>query len=332
MFSEILRFPYSIVRPVYERTAFHRSVIEELENPELQRAYSICRSITKSYARTFYLAIRFLPNQKQRDIFAIYSLCRCLDNLVDEMEGKKDKNEIVDKIFEWKSNLERVYENKYWGTNPVLSAFANTLNERNIPIDFPFLLIDGIMMDLTKDRYQNFEELYDYSYKVASVVGLMVSEVFGYTDKEALSYAVDLGIAMQLTNILRDVGEDLERGRIYLPADEMNQFGVREGDLLQHKMSANFVDFMKFQIERARTYYNRAEIGIAMLSKDSRLPVYLAHINYSRILDAIVENQYQVFSRRAHLNTIQKLTALPKCFWKLKLKSAFLQKNYKLAK
>ena len=140
----------------------------------------------------------------------------------------------------------------------------------------------------------------------------MTSRVFGYTDESALDYAIDLGIAMQLTNILRDVGEDLERDRIYLPKEDLLRFDVDEKELFAGEMTQNFIEMMQFQIARAREYYNRADIGIKMLARDSRLPVYLARYNYSKILDKIEENGYNVFNRRAYLSGVEKLSILPK--------------------
>lgn len=317
--SHILRYPYYLFRPVYERTSFHRKVIDELPDPEMQHAYNACRLITRQYAKTFYMSTRFLPTSKQRNIFAIYSLCRCLDNLVDELKDENGKNVnmtgVAGRINQWKSDLEMVYDNRYYGDNLVLKAFSDTLETQKISIELPFLLIEGVVADLKKNRYANFGELYDYSYKVASVVGLMIAEVFGYSDKNALKYAADLGIAMQLTNILRDVGEDLQRDRIYLPQDEMAQFGVTESDLLAHKLTDNFIRLMQFQIRRAHDYYQRAEPGIMMLNADSRLPVYLAHQNYSAILNRIAENGYDVFNRRAYLSKSEKLAKLPRTWW-----------------
>ena len=319
MLSNILRYQFSLIRPVYEKTSFHKSVIEEIADPEMKRAYTVCRTITKQYAKTFYMATRFLPNEKQRHIFAIYSLCRCLDNLVDEIEDQSHSSmsipQILEQLEQWKYELKMVYENRYYGSNPVLKAFSDTLSDNNISIDLPLLLIEGISTDLTKKRYENFQEVYDYAYKVASVVGLMISEVFGYSDEKALEHALQLGIAMQLTNILRDVGEDLGRNRIYLPADEMRQFHITEESLFAHDLSYDFIEFMQFQIRRARNYYDLAEPGILMLSADSRLPVYLAHQNYSAILDRIEENGYQVFTQRAYLTKGEKLTKLPRTWW-----------------
>lgn len=314
-----------MLRPIYERTSFHRSVIEEINDTDLRPAYSHCRAITRYYAKTFYMATRFLPNEKQRSIFAIYGLCRYLDNLVDEYEDLTenqsiDINEIDLRLNEFKENLIAIYNGQRSG-DPILAAFGDTLKRYHIPIDLPFLLIDGVRSDLEKNRYNNFQELYNYSYRVASVVGLMTSRVFGYEDEAALEYAIDLGIAMQLTNILRDVGEDIGRNRIYLPADELLKFGVSEKDLFNGEITENFTHLMKFQVRRARKYYEKADQGIAMLTKDSRLPVYLAHYNYSRILDKIEANEYDVFSERAYLNRFEKFTILPRIFVKMRTAS-----------
>jgi len=320
--NNILRVPISLFRPFYEKTHFHKGVITELKDKELQKAYARCRMITKVHAKTFYMATRFLPNHKQRSIFAIYGLCRYVDDLVDEAEDLIFKHEISHiEIFEklelFKENLINTYKNvdQY---DPILVAFSDTLKRFDISLELPLLLLDGVKMDLTKNRYESFDELYDYSYKVASVVGLMTSEVFGYKDKKALDYAVDLGIAMQLTNILRDVGEDLRRDRIYLPRVEMNSFNVRLDSFKKREQAPEFIEFMKFQIARARRYYKNADKGISMLNRDSRLPVLLARENYSRILDKIEENDYNVFEQRAYLNSTEKFYILPKVVYSLK--------------
>lgn len=320
--SEILRIPYTFFRPLYEKTSFHRSVIEELNDHGLRNAYSHCRAITRFYAKTFYMATRFLPNEKQRSIFAIYGLCRYIDNLVDEATDLVDLNsintlEIAEKLQHFEHKLTSIYRG-HKTDDPILKAFFDTATKYDIALELPLMLIEGVRMDLTKSRYADFEELYDYSYKVASVVGLMTSQVFDYEDKKALEYAVDLGIAMQLTNILRDIGEDLERDRIYLPKEDLDRFDISEEELFAKERSEKFVEMMKFQIQRAREYYERADLGITMLSEDSRLPVYLARYNYGRILDKIEENEYEVFSERAHLNGFEKFTILPKIFVKMK--------------
>lgn len=323
--SQLMNIPYTMIRPLYERTAWHRSVIEEIEDHRLKSAYRHCRNITRFYAKTFYLATRFLPNQKQRSIFAIYGLCRYIDNLVDETEDLSTNTDLtlieVDrKLNEVRDKLEIIYRGGEVDDS-ILTAFADTLKKYHIPEELPFELMEGVRMDLVKNRFDTFEEIYEYSYKVASVVGLMTSRVFGYTDDTALDYAVDLGIAMQLTNILRDVGEDLERDRIYVPQEDLIRFGVSEADLFAGEMSQNFIEMMQFQIARAREYYNRADIGVKMLARDSRLPVYLARYNYAKILDKIEENGYNVFKQRAYLTGMQKLSILPKILLELRLDS-----------
>ena len=319
--TNLLRLPYTILRPLYERTSIHRSVIEELTDQRLKKAYTHCRLITRNHAKTFYMATRFLPNRKQRAIFAIYGLCRYLDDLVDEAEDlmfnkKISCSDIEDKLQLFRDKLIRSYNGKEQ-SDPILIAFSDVLSTYNISIDLPLQLIEGVEMDLRKNRYNSFSEVYDYSYKVASVVGLMTSEVFGYSKPEALDYAIDLGIAMQLTNILRDVGEDIHKNRIYLPLEELKKFNVSETDFIEKNLTNDFKALIHFQIERAREYYERADKGISMLDKDSRLPVALASENYSRILNKIEENDYKIFEQRAYLNSREKFYILPKVMYKV---------------
>jgi len=321
--TSTLKISYSYLRPFYERSSCHTSVIEELPNDYLKATYSRCRAITRQYAKTFYLAIRFLPNNKQRGIFAIYGLCRYLDNLVDEGHDLANPDKVISgkeinaKLDLVIKELEDIYSGKKT-KNSILAAFADVIKEYNIPIKYPLLLIEGIRQDIIKTRYKTFEEVYDYSYKVASVVGLMTSEIFGYTDNKAVDYAIDLGIAMQLTNILRDIDEDLERDRIYLPKTELDAFNITEQQLFERSFDSKFEAFMKFQIDRARSYYEQAEKGIALLSKDSQLPVYLAHRNYSRILNKIEKNRYNVFGKRVYLSQTEKLMVLPSVLLKIR--------------
>lgn len=175
---------------------------------------------------------------------------------------------------------------------------------------------------LGQDRYKNFEELYLYCYRVAGTVGLMTLPILGtakgYTEAEAVEPAVALGIALQLTNILRDVGEDLERGRIYLPQDELAQFGLTEQDLFACKVTDKYKEFMKFQIQRARDYYARASTGIPMLAPDGRLAVQASLDLYGRILSVIERNDYDNFNKRAYTTKLEKLTILPQSYLTMK--------------
>jgi phytoene synthase len=321
--TDLFRIPYALLKPLYQRTSFHRSVIEELNDERLKEAYAECRAITRYHAKTFYMATRFLPNHKQRGIFAIYSLCRYIDDLVDEAEDLLEKRELTEddirfKLESWKQKLRDTYDGKAHD-NDILIAFSDVLRQYHIPIEMPFELMEGVCMDLFKNRYETFDELYDYSFKVASIVGLMTSQVFGYQSQEALGYAVDLGIAMQLTNILRDVGEDLQRNRIYLPQEDLDRFNVSEEELFNHRRTENVIELLDFQIKRTRRYYQRSDKGIGLLSSDSRLPVYLARQNYGRILDKIEENNYNVFNKRAYLNATEKFSILPRAYYQMKV-------------
>jgi phytoene synthase len=304
-------------------------VIDEVESEKLKEAYAKCRSITRYHAKTFYMATRFLPNHKQRGIFAIYSLCRYVDDLVDETEDLVDNEKLSQqgvkiKLDTWKKKLQDTYDGKTL-ENPILLAFSDVLKQYHIPIEMPFELMEGVCMDLYKSRYETFDELYEYSFKVASIVGLMTSQVFGYESREALGYAADLGIAMQLTNILRDIGEDLQRDRIYLPQEDLERFNVTEQDLFNCSQDKRVVDLLSFEIDRTRWFYNRSDKGIALLSRDSQLPVYMARQNYSRILDKIEENNYNVFDFRAYLNTTEKLSILPQAYYQMKKGKSWLK-------
>jgi phytoene synthase len=174
-------------------------------------------------------------------------------------------------------------------------------------------------MDIEFSKFETFDELYVYCYKVASVVGLMTSEIFGYSDRHALQHAIELGIAMQLTNILRDIGEDIDRGRIYLPMEDLKRFNYSEEEFMKKTMNGNFLELMKFQIERARSYYRSAEKGIPMLQKESRFAVMISSENYCNILNAIEENGYDVFTRRAYRSFYQKISTIPAIWYKTRL-------------
>ncbi|TCD48533.1 phytoene/squalene synthase family protein [Chlorobium sp. N1] len=286
----------------------------------LEDAYRYCRAVAKHHAKTFYLASLFLPKAQQKPIFAIYALLRTVDDLVDNAEaeleaGSITRPEINRRLEEWKEKLRRCYEGEHGGDR-IMMAWHDTLQSFNVPIELPLDLIDGVAMDIEFKPFHTFDELYVYCYKVASVVGLMTSEIFGYSDRQALQHAIDLGIAMQLTNILRDVGEDIDRNRIYIPLEDLERFGYSRREFMQRKMDERFVKLMQFQIERARSYYRSADRGIPMLEKHSRLAVALSSVNYGNILTAIEENGYDVFTKRAYRSFTQKIMTIPEIWLK----------------
>jgi len=277
---------------------------------ELERAYSYCRQTTRTHAKSFYFCSRFLPREKRRAIYAVYALCRHVDDAVDAAGVRGERDALI-AVERWRAELDAVYTSGR-ASSPVLLAWRDMLTRFRIKQELPLELMRGVLMDTHIKRYETWEDLRVYCYRVASVVGLMSSEIFGYEEPRTLYYAEQLGLAMQLTNILRDVGEDARMGRIYLPQEDARRFGYTEADLLGGKLSEPFFALMNFEIERARALYREAEQGIPLLAQEARLTVLLAARLYARILDEIERNSYDVFTRRAHLSLAGKLRAAPR--------------------
>lgn len=282
----------------------------------IDEAYRYCESVTRRHAKSFYFAARFLPAAKRRSVFPIYAFCRHVDDEIDGI-GEGDTTAAVASVERWKRNLEDVYEGRTpdapdEGQREVFVAWSDLLRRFPIPIDAALDLVRGVLMDTVVRRYETFDDLYVYCYRVASTVGLMSSEILGYSDRSALDQAEAMGIAMQLTNIIRDVREDAAMGRIYLPAEDLRRFGVTEDQIMAGRMDARFVELMRFQVSRARDYYRLGEQGIGLLERDSRFTVLLAARIYARILDDVERRNYDVFSGRAHTTKAQKLLAMPR--------------------
>ncbi len=294
-------------------TVSRQRFLPALDPKQLSLAYEYCSKVSWKHAKTFYFATHFLPAHKRFPVYAVYALCRYVDDLVDRSDETRQsltKEKILALLNQWRADLDSCY-NGLIVDHPIMMAWYDMLQRYSIPKSLPLELIDGVCMDLKTSRYQTFDDLYVYCYKVASVVGLMTSEIFGYSSTDALDYAIKLGIAMQLTNILRDVGEDARRGRIYIPLEDLEHFKYTEQDLFNNILDERFVALMQFQIERARHYYADADMGIPLLSKDSRLAVRISRVNYSKILDCIEKNKYDVFSRRAYVSFAGKILSLP---------------------
>ncbi|HEY9798091.1 MAG TPA: phytoene synthase [Leptolyngbyaceae cyanobacterium] len=282
-------------------------------------AYEFCRQITEKYSKTFYLGTLLMPEEKRRAIWAIYVWCRRTDELVD---GPQSRLTTPETLARWEQQLESVFAGQPLDDPDV--ALVDTL--QRFPMDIqPFRdMIAGQRMDLYRSRYETFEELKVYCYRVAGTVGLMTSPVLGFNDSSSkapwerqldgnnpVEEAIALGIANQLTNILRDVGEDAQRGRVYLPLEELALFDYTEEDLFNGVVDDRWRELMRFQIQRARKFYTQAESGIRGLCPDSRWPVWAALMLYQGILDVIERNQYDVFSQRAYVPKPQKLLTLP---------------------
>ena len=272
---------------------------------QLKDAYEECRLITKREAKNFFYAFVTLPAEKRRAIYAAYAFCRHCDDAVDRSASPESKVEALSSLS---AQLDAAYKNRPNGA--VFMALAHSAQTYNIPQRYFQDVINGVEMDLTKHRYETFEELRLYCYRVASVVGLICLEIFGYRDPKAREYAIDLGLAMQMTNILRDVQEDLERDRVYLPQDEMKRYGYSEEELMKEVRNDAQKRFMAFQVDRAQKLFRSGARLLPYLSIRSRAcPAVMAQV-YMRILSRIEANDYNVFDGRISLSSREKLLVM----------------------
>lgn len=269
----------------------------------LDRAFSICSRITSRHSRTFHLASALLPSEKRKATRALYAFCRHTDDLVDQAGSDR-----AEALAQWRRRLADPCPPD---DDPVFLAWARTRAAYRIPIRYPQQLIDGVARDLVTTRYATFDDLAEYCYGVASTVGLMSMHIIGFAGPEAVPYAIKMGVALQMTNILRDVGEDWQRGRLYLPQDDLASFGLTEDDVAREQIDDNWRFLMRFQIERAHRLYDESWPGIALLNRDGQFAIAAAADLYRAILGAIEANDYDVFRRRAHIGMLGKIGRLP---------------------
>jgi phytoene synthase len=285
----------------------HATQLSLLERDRVFRAaVKQCEQITAEHSRSFYLASGLLPAVKRRAMRVLYALCRTADDLADEPSDQP-----LEKLQELRRGVRGAGTTRQ---DAVLTAWEGIRNCYKIPLCYVDQLLDGVESDLVRNRYQTFEDLSVYCYNVASTVGLMSMRITGFSSQLAVPYAIKLGIALQLTNILRDVGEDWASGRLYLPQEELDAFGLGEAEVAAGKADPRWRDFMRFQISRARQLYAEAIPGISLLHRDGRLAVSAAAVLYRGILEDIEKHQYDVFSRRAFVSRGRKLAALPIAF------------------
>jgi 15-cis-phytoene synthase len=276
----------------------------------LDAAYHQCEVITRVHSRTFYLASALLPSEKRRAVRSLYAFCRVTDNIADSPTDDRIKHS---QLVAWQ---QRVMNGQSNSDDPILLAWAATKARYSIPSGYAEQLITGVMRDLKQKRYQTFAELAEYSYGVASTVGLMAMHIIGFSGEEALPYAVKLGVALQITNILRDVGEDWRVGRLYLPLEELESFGLDGQTIAAGQVTDRWREFMRFQINRNRRLYIESLPGIALLNPEGRFAIAAAAQLYQAILSDIEQHDYNVFNRRAQVSTIGKLTRLPGIWWR----------------
>ena len=273
----------------------------------MQAAYALCWDITRARAKNFYYASWALPAQQRRAIYAAYAFCRRCDDIADGEAAVEHKRSA---LREARARLRRETDGR--PPDPVFEALRHTIDTCSIPVRLFEEVVDGVEMDLVKTRYENFEELRRYCFSVASAVGLISIEVFGYDDEAAKEYAIDLGIAMQLTNILRDVKEDAQRGRIYIPLDELAAFGYSEQQLIDGVVNEQFMDLMRHQVARARRYFASGSRLMPLIGVRARACSGVLAGVYGALLDSIERSGYDVFQRRIGLSTRRKLLIMAK--------------------
>ncbi|MGA8146198.1 MAG: presqualene diphosphate synthase HpnD [Gallionellaceae bacterium] len=269
-----------------------------------------CQQKAAASGSSFYYSFMFLPPDKRRAITALYAFCREVDDVVDECS---DENVARTKLAWWRGQVAAIYHGM--PQHPVCQALAPMVKQFNLPQEHLLEIVDGMEMDLNRHSYENFKSLQLYCYRVASVVGLMAAEIFGYTDRRTLKYAHDLGIAFQLTNIIRDVGEDARRGRIYLPLDELQQFGVGASDILNGRENEDFYKLMQFQIERAQRFYQQAFEQLPDADRKAQRTGLIMAAIYRTTLDEIGRSGCHVLRERISLTPLRKLWLAYKTWW-----------------
>lgn len=277
----------------------------------LQVAYKQAEKITAEHSKSFYFASALLPEEKRSAVRALYAFCRTVDDIVDESTDDQRES----RLDYWRGMIEHA---SFLDGDLVAAAWADTLARYHIPRHYALQLIDGVNRDLTQTRYQTFEELATYCYGVASTVGLMSMYIVGFKSSDAVPYAIKLGVALQMTNILRDIGEDYQNGRLYLPREELAFHGIREQDIAEGRITDNWRQFMKFQIERTRHLYEDSWAGVKLLEREGQLAIGAASVFYQGILDEIEKNDYDVFTRRASLSAMGKASKIPALWLKIK--------------
>ena len=274
---------------------------------DLNAAYAESKRLNAHHGKTYYFSTLFFPPEVRRSVHALYGFVRYPDEIVDNPAPGSDPALALAGYRQ--ATLEALKTGR--SSLPVLHAFADMAQRHALPADYALAFLDAMAMDLTRTRYETFEDLCTYTYGSASVVGLMMCHLLGATEPAALGPAHDLGLAMQLTNFWRDIGEDWNtRGRIYLPLEDMARFGYTEAMLASQTVNDEFLALMRFEVTRARKYYAFADVGIPLLPASCRLPVRLARVLYARILDKIEANGCDVFQKRARTSGPEKVAVL----------------------
>jgi phytoene synthase len=281
----------------------------------LDADYERCAEITRRSRSSFYYAFILLPPERRRALNAVYAFCRFIDDIADD----ESIREPAILLTRWREELDRVYAGV--PTRALSRALADSARRFAIPRVHFEEIIAGVEMDLTRTRYQTFEELRPYCYRVASALGLICIEIFGYRNPSAKTYAENLGLALQLTNILRDVREDGARGRIYLPVEDLARFNVSEDEILGGVYSSNFVSLMDFEAKRARELYAAAQMALAAEDRSTLLTAEAMRLIYGALLERITKSNYRVLDRRHRLSAPHKLYLVGRAWAETRLSS-----------
>ena len=261
------------------------------------------KRISKRSNSSFYYTFNLLSSEKRNAMNTVYAFCRKTDDIVDE--GLESHDIRYENLHKWRLELEKaLYGNSDYS---LLNKLAATIRKFNIPIDPFYELLKGMEMDLQKNRYLTFDDLQLYCYRVASTVGLMCIEIFGYKHESTREFAVNLGIALQLTNILRDIKKDAEAGRIYLPEEDMKRFNYSERDLLNLTYNENFRTMMRYEVNRAKYYFEEATNNLNLDDKGKMFAARAMQHIYTRILDKIVDADYDVYNNDCRASRLEKI-------------------------
>lgn len=309
--SDLARAPFTekcspeAGKPITVPRRFRPSSVE----PGLAAAYEHCRLINRHYGTTYYFSTCFFPVRLRPAVHALYAWVRYPDEWVDNPHGDSIEAQ-RDKLRQWRDATADALKSGA-SDHPVLAAWADTARRHEVPAQYMRDFMDAMEMDLTVTRYPTLDDLKKYTWGSASVVGLMMCHLVGAKEEAAIPHATSLGLAMQLTNFLRDVGEDWrDRGRIYLPLEDLERFDVSEEDIAQGRITENFRALVRFEAERTREIYAHADEGFRYIPSEARLPIRLARVLYSRILDKIEQNDCDVLSRRARVPSWEKIALL----------------------
>ena len=263
----------------------------------------IAKEISKKSKSSFYYAFNLLPAEQRDAMNTVYAFCRQTDDIVDEGTVADDVK--FDKLRKWRIELEKSLNGH--SEYPLINKLSNTIQNFNIPLEPFFDLLKGMEMDLQQKRYVTFNDLQTYCYRVASTVGLMCIEIFGYRHPSAKDFAINLGIALQLTNILRDIKKDAEKGRIYLPKEDLEKFNYHESDIFNNTYNENFQKMMQYQVERAREYFNTATDCLNREDKKAMFAARAMQHIYYRMLNKIVDADYDVYNNKIKISTAKKV-------------------------